>query len=153
MEPIVTKKIRNDSVYYTVTWSNLEKADRHRISQTVPAVSGIYEIYYVDEREIFHLFEVSQAWYGGLRGQIREKTDPELQSDPRKREILNERDCYYRFTKVNSVGDISDILFFLFETYFPKTNRLQSSGRYRQIYLKEISRDKFFQSSSSVNRD
>jgi hypothetical protein len=144
VEPIATKKIRNDSAYYTVSWSTLEKAERHRISQTVPAVSGIYEIYYVDERERFHLFEVSQAWYGGLRGQIREKTDPELESDLRKREILNEKDCYYRFTKVNSVDDILDILFFLFETYFPKINRMQSSGRYEQIYLNEISRDKFF---------
>jgi hypothetical protein len=148
VEPIVRKRERNDSVYYTVSWSKLEKAEPHRISRSVPAVSGIYEIYYVDEKERFHLYEVSQAWYGGLRGQIREKTDPELEHDPRKREILDERDCYYRYTQVNSVDDILDILFFLFETYFPKMNRMKSSGRYRYIYVEEISRDKFYDFST-----
>jgi hypothetical protein len=143
VEPVVTKRIREDSVYYTVIWSDLRKADRHDISRSVPAVAGVYEIYYRDDRGTYHLFEISQAWYGGLRSQIREKIEPELGSDPVKREILSTKECFYRYTQASSREDILDLLFFFFETYFPKANRMQSSGRYRYIYVKEIARDKF----------
>ena len=142
MEAKVTKLVEAPDVYYTVFWSRLQKADRYEIITKVPSVSGIYELYYQDEHKQLNLFHIAKAWYGGLRARLRKTTDPELEEDKTKKEILEKNDCYYRYTVIPSYSDMSDILYFFAATYRPHTHKVSSSGRYENIYVNEVSEDK-----------
>jgi len=141
-DPIVTRQTKDDNVYFTIVWSRLCKVDRIEIRKTVPAVPGLFELYYMDRRNTLNLLSIYRAWYGGLRSQIREKTDPTLELDPKRRHILESRPCYYRYTKTFSFNDMCDILYFFSETYFPHKRLTAASGRYNHIYVKERSKDK-----------
>lgn len=142
MEPKVTKLVEAPDVFYTVVWSRLQKADRYEIITRVPSVSGIFELYYQDEHKQLNLFHIAKAWYGGLRARLRKETDPELEEDKVKKQILEKNDCYYRYTVIPSYADMSDILYFFAATYRPHMHKVVASGRYENIYVNEVSEDK-----------
>jgi hypothetical protein len=77
-----------------------------------------------------------------LRTWLRKATDPVLEEDKVKKEILEKYDCYYRYTAIPSYADMSDILFFFADTYRPHTHKAKASGRYDNIYVNEVSEDK-----------
>ena len=133
------KTVRDDRAYYTIIWSPLRKADRYDIQKTVPAMAGLYELYYRDDGNSCHLFHYGRAWLGGLRAVIREFTDPDLMKDrPDIRDILKARPCYYRFTVCESREDMEDILYYFagFRRKGADTVRV-SSGRYGEIRVKQ----------------
>ena len=66
-----------------MSWSRLRKSDKYEIVKSVPSEAGIYELYYMDEKGKLCLFHVGKSWYGGLRNEIRLRTDVELETDPR----------------------------------------------------------------------
>lgn len=142
MEPGVEKKTDQNSVYFTIHWSRLVKADKYEIIRTVPSMSGIYELYYQDEKKKLNLFFLARAYYGGLRNTIRKRTDPELEDDAARRKILNKYTCYYRYAVLESYNDMSDILYFFRQTYKPGDTSIHHSGRYEHIFLEECSDDK-----------
>ena len=142
MEAEVTKLVEAPDVYYTVYWSSLQKADRYGIVTKVPSVSGIFELYYQDEHKQLNLFHIAKAWYGGLRTGLRKATDPELEDDDIKKDILENRDIFYRYTVIPSYADMSDVLYFFADTYRPHTHKVVPSSRYENIYLNEESEDK-----------
>ncbi len=142
MEARIEKLIQDDNVYYTVFWSRLEKAERYKIITSVPSVAGIFELYYEDKYKKLNLFHISKAWYGGLRNWLRKITDPDLEEDEKRREILEQYDCYYRYTVVPSYADMSDILFFFADTYLPHRHKVTASGRFDNIFVNEVSEEK-----------
>lgn len=143
MKPVISREAEGDCVYFTVRWSRLTLADKYRIVTGVPSVAGIYELYSMDEKKKLNLFHVASVWFGGLRNELRARTDPELEQDPVRRRILEERDCYYRYSLIENSDDMADILFFFDRTYFPGNEpRFQPSGRYVHIHVKELSDDK-----------
>jgi hypothetical protein len=142
LEAKVTKLVEAPDVYYTVYWSSLQKADRYGIVTKVPSVSGIFELYYQDEHKQLNLFHIAKAWYGGLRTWLRKATDPDLEEDKVKKQILADHDVYYRYTVIPSYADMSDVLYFFAATYRPHTHKVLSSGRYENIYVNEESEDK-----------
>lgn len=142
--PIAQKAVDASSAcaYFTVRWSHLEKAERYQVIGSVPALPGIFELYYQDEHKRLHLLLVSKAWYGGLRAAIRKRMDPELEVDPARRKILETYGCLYRYCLVSSRRDMDDLLFFFSETYRPGSGMMSHSGRYEQIFVEEISSDR-----------
>ena len=106
MEPVIKKSVKNKNVFYVLNWSRLIEADRHEIMRSVPSVSGIFELYYKDIKNQMCLFFVSMSWYGGLRNSIREKTDLEIETDKKRREIIEKYDIYFRniFSGKNTDG-------------------------------------------------
>ena len=46
LKPIIIKEEddKND-VYYTLTWTALTRADKYKITTSVPAIAGMYELY------------------------------------------------------------------------------------------------------------
>jgi hypothetical protein len=142
MEPGVIKKTDQGSVYFTIYWSRLTKADKYDIIKIVPSMPGIFELYYQDRKKKLNLFFLARAYYGGLRNTIRKRTDPELEDDPARRKILTAHDCYYRYTILQSYKDMSDILYFFKQTYNPGDTSTEPSGRYKHIFLEECSDDK-----------
>jgi hypothetical protein len=128
-----------DSAYYTVRWSPFAKADKYEITRSVPAIGGIAEIYYRDEKGKLNLFCLQRSWYGGLRAVLRERCDPVIEKDPWRLSILVKwRDrIYYRWTNSESFADMADVMFFLVESSSPGAAPA-SSGRYGRIFVKEI---------------
>jgi hypothetical protein len=139
---ITTKLVEDQDAYYTIHWSRIAKADKHRINGSVPAFAGIYEIYYMDEVKKLNLFSVGKTWYGGLRYALRTRTDPELEKEAGRRRILDEHDCYYRYTALTSTLDMDDILFFFERVHFPGRNTQRHSGRYERIHVRELTEDR-----------
>ena len=107
-EPRITKAVDGTSAYFTVYWSRLRKAEKYDIIQKVPSVSGIFELYYKDEQKKLNLLYVAKAYYGGLMNELRKRTDPELEDNEKRRKILSDRDCYYRYSPSDSYKDMTD---------------------------------------------
>ncbi len=141
-EPYIDKAVDGSIAYYTIFWSRLRKAEKFDIIAKVPSVSGIFELYYQDEKKKLVLLYVAKAFYGGLMNELRKRTDPELEDNQQRKQILSSRDCYYRYAPSNSYKDMSDILYFFSATYFPGKDLHEHSGRYTEIYVKEDSEDK-----------
>ena len=143
-EPVISGTKKNGEAFYTLMWSPLTKADKYQVTLKVPAISGVYELYRMDERKSLNLLSVTHAWYGGLRSQIRAAIDPDATSDPVKKAELEDAELYFRYSASNSLPDILDVLWFLHESYFAGDVRVSHSCRYRKIHLNEKSPDNFF---------
>lgn len=141
-EARIAKEVDGTTAYYTVFWSPIRKADKYDIIKTVPSVSGLFELYYQDDKKKLVLLYVAKAYYGGLQNEIRKRTDPELEENPVRRKILEDHDCYYRYVPSHSYADLSDVLFFFSSTYFPDKRLHEHSGRFAEIYVKEVTEGK-----------
>jgi len=139
---ITTKMVEEQEAYYTVSWSRIAKVDKYQISGSVPAFSGIYEIYWMDEKGKLNYLSVAKTWYSGLRYALRTRTDPEMEQDPRRRKILDEHDCYYRYTAVSSTLDMDDLLFYFEQVHLPNRSAQRHSGRYLRIHVRQLSDDR-----------
>ena len=134
---------KQGDIYYFVQWSALSKADRYDIITKVPALAGIFEIYWMDESNRLRLFVVGKTIYGGLRSEIRRITDPELcKNNEKTKKILEEKEIWYRYAPTDSANIMSDVLWFFMQNYFPEDTSTEHSGRYENIYLKESAPDK-----------
>lgn len=141
-KPIVQKLVRGRDAYFTVSWSRLRKSEKYEIVKSVPSDAGIYELYYMDLKKKLCLFHVGKSWYGGLRNEIRVRTDVELETDAGRRALLNRYDCWYRWSLLSSSDDMSDILFFFAQTHLPGITTVHHSGRYTRIFVTENDADK-----------
>ena len=141
-KPVVLKVVDFDSVYFTIQWSRLRKSDKYEIVCSVPSEAGIYELYYMDDKGKLNLFHVAKSWYGGLRNEIRLRTDVELENDAVRKALLGKYDCWYRWSLLSSSDDMADILFFFAQTHLPGTLSVHHSGRYARIFVNEEDADK-----------
>ena len=140
MDYRITLKSDGDDGYFTVSWCPFARADKYEIATRVPAIGGVAEVYYRDEKGKLNLFCLQRSWYGGLRAMLRERCDPSLEKDPYRLSILvkwRER-IYYRWTSSESKADMDDDMFFFVESYAPGSGGASPSGRFRRIYVKEI---------------
>jgi hypothetical protein len=141
-KPVVQKLVRGRAVYYTVNWSRLRKSSKYDIVKSVPSEAGIFELYYMDFQKKLRLFHVGKSWYGGLRNEIRFRTDAELEKDAAHRKLLDDYDCWYRWSLVSSSDDMADLLFFFAQTYLPGHRGVHASGRFDRIFVNEVDADK-----------
>jgi len=134
---------KKGDIYYTVNWSPLSKADKYEIIKKVPAVAGVYEIYWMDEKDRLRMFILGKTDYGGLRSEIRRITDPELCKDNANvKKILEEKEIYYRYSTTDSSNIMADVVWYFTKTYFPDNTTVNHSGRYPNIFIKESAPDK-----------
>jgi hypothetical protein len=139
----ITAAEKEKNVYYFVQWSQLAKADRYEIITKVPAVAGVFEIYWMDEKNCLRLFAVGKTNYGGLRSEIRRIIDPELcKNDENMRKILEEKEIWYRYAATDSANVMADVIWFFMQNYFPEKTSFKHSGRFKNIFLKESAPDK-----------
>ena len=142
MDPGITVKEKDENAYYFVQWSPLALAERWTISSKVPAVAGVYEIYWMDDHDHLRMLAVGNTHYGGLRSELRRLTDSELILDPKTRKILEDQEIWFRYAPTNSAAAMADVVWFFRKTYFPENPGVEPSGRYQKIYLKESEPDK-----------
>lgn len=138
----ISVKTNGKNAYYSISWSALRKADRWEIVKSVPAVGGVYELYWMDERKHLRLLTVASARFGGLRSEIRRLTDPELATDALSADLLANRDIYFRYAESDSVAAMADVVWFFRATYFPENPGVSHSGRYDRIFACETAPDK-----------
>ena len=65
-----------------------------------------------------------------------------MEKDARRKEILEDKDCFYRWSLISSSDDMADLLYFFAQTWLPGTLTVHHSGRYEQIYVNEVDADK-----------
>jgi hypothetical protein len=138
----IIAKEKEQNVHYFVNWSSLAIADRWEINAKVPAVAGVYEIYWMDDHNHLRMLSVGQTHYGGLRSEIRRLTDPELSTDPKSKKILEDEEIWFRYAPTNSTAVMADVIWFFMQTYFPGSSGVEHSGRYQKIFLNESAPDK-----------
>jgi len=138
---IIAQK-KDDNVFYNVQWSPLNLAERWAINSKVPAIAGVYELYWMDEHKHLRMMQVGKTHYGGLRSELRRLTDPELATDPKTRRTLENNEIWFRYVPSNSIDDMTDVVWFFRSTYFPENPGVDHSGRYKKIFLKESAPDK-----------
>ena len=138
----ITVQEKGEEVYYYIQWSPLTIADRWTINAKVPAVAGIYELYWMDDHEHLRLLSVGDTHYGGLRSELRRITDPELVTDQKARETLENEEIWFRYAPSHSADVMLDVIWFFRSTYFPENPGVEHSGRFEKIFLKESAPDK-----------
>ncbi|MCL2381070.1 MAG: hypothetical protein FWC64_05685 [Treponema sp.] len=142
MDYSITVREKGDEVYYYVQWSPLALAERWAINAKVPAVAGVYEIYWMDDRKHLRMLAVGNTHYGGLRSEIRRLTDPELALNSKTRTTLENEEIWFRYAPSNSSRVMADVVWFFRSTYFPENPGVEHSGKYKKIFLKESAPDK-----------
>jgi hypothetical protein len=140
---IVARRSGRD-VYYSIAWSALRTADRWSIAKSVPAVGGVYEVYWMDDHKHLRMLTVASANFGGLRSEIRRFIDPELNENPTANAILSDdtKKIYFRYSTIDSAKDMTDVVWFFRKTYFPENPGISHSGRYDRIFVEESAPDK-----------
>jgi len=138
----ITVKEKGDEVYYSIQWSPLALAERWTINAKVPAVAGIYEIYWMDDHNHLRMLFVGDTHFGGLRSELRRLTDPELTIDPKARETLENEEIWFRYSPTHSADVMLDVIWFFRKTYFPENPGVEHSGRFKRIFIKESEPDK-----------
>jgi hypothetical protein len=133
---------KDENVYYFVNWSPLSKAERWDINAKVPAVAGLFEIYWMDETKHLRMYNVGQTHYGGLRSELRRLTDPDLTVDPEIKKLLEQKEIWYRYAPSNSKKDMEDLVWYFMTTYLAEKSTATHSGRYKKIFIKESEPDK-----------
>ncbi|MBN1523763.1 MAG: hypothetical protein JW904_04725 [Spirochaetales bacterium] len=136
-EPRIIKHVDSGNAYFSILWSEIKKAEKYDIVRSVPSISGIFELYFMDDHKKLNLFFLSKAYYGGLKNEIRRCTDTELEKDANRKKILDKYDIYYRWVPSDSYADLTDILYFFSCTYFPNNKKHDHSGRYIDIFVEE----------------
>ena len=142
MEYGITFKEKKGAIHYFVSWSPLALADRWEINAKVPSVAGIFELYWMDDHKHLRIFKLGQTHFGGLRSELRRLTDPELCEDAKIKTILEDKEIWYRYAPSNSTANMSDVIWFFMDTYFPEKTTVEHSGRYDKIYINESEPDK-----------
>ena len=138
----ITLQVKGENAYYYVQWSPLTLAERWTINSKVPAVAGIYEIYWMDDHEHLRMLAVGNTHYGGLRSELRRLTDSELALDKKTRKILEDEEIWFRYAPTNSAATMADVVWFFRATYFPEDPGVEPSGLYEKVFLKESAPDK-----------
>ena len=133
---------KDECAYFFINWSSLALAERWTINSKVPAIAGIYEIYWMDDHKHLRMLSVGNTHYGGLRSEIRRLTDSELALDPKIRETLENEEIWFRYAPCNSVDNMADVVWFFRKTYFPENPGVEHSGRFKKIYITESEPDK-----------
>ena len=143
-KPVIKKFEKGEDVYYTVYWSPLMEADKYLVNKYCPAMAGIVELYYMDEKKKLRILRREHVWYGGVRGRLREAVDPDLETkDKPLRNLLDKATLYCRYSLSESIPDMSDILFFLPDPpIVPKSGTAEDSGRYEKIYVNEVNAER-----------
>jgi len=142
MDYRITAREKGDAIYYTIQWSPLTLAERWTINAKVPAIAGVYEIYWMDDHKHLRMLSVGNTHYGGLRSELRRLTDPELAVDANLRSTLETKEIWFRYAPVNSPAIMADVVWFFRKTYFPENPGVEHSGRFKNILIKESAPDK-----------
>ena len=94
---------------YTVEWSPWGLMDRWIISRRVPSESGLFQLW-VKDRSGIVLLTTEAAYYGGIRHTLRETIDELAPAGKRLRDLIDGRECWFRFSVSPSKKYLRELL-------------------------------------------
>lgn len=124
-----SKSVSGRTARYTLRWSPYVEMDRYLIHGIVPSEGGIFQVY-VNVKGQLHLLHSEMSHYGGLRNRLRELIDPLYMGTVPHKKIMEEKQCFVRYSVLISINDMKDIMHFLTGS--------ESSGRYESVLVNEI---------------
>jgi len=124
-------EIRGDEVNFTISWSPWGSMDRWVINRIVPSEAGLFQLWAMEGRGLV-LIATEQTYYGGLRNTLREIIDEMAPSGKRFRSLINERECWFRF----SISPVREHLQNL-KKWFEEGDGA-TDGENREIFVHEI---------------
>ena len=134
------KQIQNDSVLYTIAWSQTYKYDKYLVRKILPGLPGIISIFTKNGSRIENLVFIA-CWRDGCRQCITRLFNPEISKQLHLYENLKDLDMHYQYTIVDSSPkDMQDILHWLINNYDTKYNdpkSYNSSNRFSTIAVDE----------------
>lgn len=93
----IRREILDDAVNYTIRWSPWGSMDRWVINRLVPSEAGIFQLWTMEGRGLLLLI-TEPTYYGGVRNSLREIIDDMAPSGERLRNLIKERECWFRFS-------------------------------------------------------
>jgi hypothetical protein len=138
------KETFKKGAYYKIAWSPEYKYDRFRAHKVLPELSGIICLYYKAQSRIRYLL-FHPCWRDGCRVGLKKLLDPAMTRQPEILRQLDLEELFFKYTLVETnISDLQDIIYWLIRTYRPTFNDFENfkdSQRYRDINVKETSRD------------
>ena len=132
---ITRKRVEDGCAYFYPDWSPRYPVNRYLITKSVPAMPGVFKLYYQGDDGKTHLFYMERVWYGGIRSEIRRASDPLEVSDRKRRAVLSKYKCFYSYTIVESKLDMGDLLRAYSMRLLPDREPPEGSGRYEKIFI------------------
>ncbi|MBN2546686.1 MAG: hypothetical protein JXB50_12870 [Spirochaetes bacterium] len=140
------KDIYLDDAYYTIRWSNYLKYEKYEILKKLPELPGIFIIFYLNKRKKLMPFFLGYSWVGSLRHDIKALSDPYAPVEKEVYEIIQERECFYKYLIVPTYSDLLDLYEFIKSQYenidYVQVSEGKESGRYNNVFVKEYSEEK-----------
>ncbi len=120
-----------DEVHFKIQWSPWGVMSKWVINWIVPSESGIFQFWVKKGRGI-ELLHTETTYYGGLRNTLREVIDLMAPSGSRLREIIGNREIWFRYSILASRSQLE-----LLQEWYNQTRNDPISDS-REIYLKEL---------------
>lgn len=134
------KDVYLNDAYYTVRWSKYYKYNKYDIIKKIPALSGIFVVFYLTESKKLMPFLLGYSWVGSLRHDLRQLSDP-LVTEKEICEILENNECYFKYLIVPSYADLLDLYeyykYYYRNIFYTQMSENRESGRYNNVYVKE----------------
>lgn len=137
-----SKQIYNNNIQYLVKWSQFQKYERKHIILTAPNFSGLYMVSYMKSPRLARPFYFGFTWINSIMYDIKTLGDKRVNPDERVRNIINNKECYYRFLIINNYKDMMDLL-----AYYSQNNKYKhmifkkrinhNSGRFNVVTVKD----------------
>jgi hypothetical protein len=122
------KQISGNTCHYTLNWSPYVEMDRYLVHGIVPSEGGIFQVY-VNRKGQLHLIHTELSHYGGLRNRVREMIDPLYMGHNPYKDIIENEQCFVRYSVFISITDMQDVMNYLTGS--------EDSGRYDDIMVFE----------------
>lgn len=136
------KDVYLNDAYYTIRWSTYQKYNKYDIIKRIPELSGIFVLFYLNHHKKLMPFFLGYSWIGSLRHDLRMLSDPNV-TDPEIYEIIQEKECFYKYLIVPNYSDLMDLYeFFKYQykhIFYTQISENKDSGRYNNVYVKEYS--------------
>jgi len=137
------KEIYLNDAYYTIRWSQYCKYEKYEILKKLPELPGIYLIFYLNKRKKLMPFFLGYSWVGSLRYDIKSLCDPTAHVEKEVFEIIQDRECYYKYLIVPTYSDLIDLYEYIKFQYenidYVQISDGKESGRYNNVFVQEYS--------------
>ncbi len=127
----IQQEIRGEEVNFTVRWSPWGSMDRWVINRLVPSEAGLFQLWAIEGRGLV-LITTEQTYYGGLRNTLREVIDEMAPSGQNLRNLILERECWFRFSTSPSREQLQSL-----KRWFDDGDGARDEKK-REIFVQEI---------------